>query len=377
MSESYTTVKHTSWLGNIMGSVVGAVFGVVLFLLAFPVIWFGEGRTDMAEVAARSVPASAAAVAPENEGQLVAITGQLEAAPLGDAQLLAPGAYLRLERVVEMFAWVEETRTERQDNLGGGSTERTTYTYERSWTSSPESGESFYQPSGHRNPPLPIEGATLTATGGQLGAFAVDLGAMGLPAVKELPLTPAMVVKNSPWRLAGGFLFQGKGGPESPQVGDVRISYRAVPAGAQVTAFGEQRGARLEPYRTRQGDELYRALEGGRAAAIEELRVEDTIIHWIFRIGSLLMLWLGLTLLFGPALAVLGVLPVLKQAGGCVVSLLTFVVALLLWAVVEAVAIIAHNPWLLLGTALLLAAIAFFFARRYRAAARARPASAV
>lgn len=366
MPESYTKVTHTSWLGNIMNSVVGAVFGVILFVVAFPVIWFGEGRTNMAEVAARSTPVSASAPAAANDGQLVAITGALTAEKVGDPQFIVPGPYLRLERVVEMYAWVEERRTERRDNAGGGSTERTTYTYERRWTSSPASGEGFHQPSGHRNPPLPVEGATLTAEGGRLEGFAVDLKAMSLPSARELKLTPAMV-QDSAWRLVNSFLFRGKGSPDSPQVGDVRISYHALPAGVNVTAFGEQHGARLDAYRTRQGDVLYRALEGDRAAAIDQLQVEDTIFDWIFRIGSLLMLWIGLTLLFGPLNAVLGILPVLKQAGGCVASLFSFAVAFVLWVVVEAIAIIAHNPWLLLGTVILLAAGGYFLAKRQRA----------
>jgi hypothetical protein len=375
MSESYTTVKHTSWLGNILNSVVGAFVGLLIFVLAFPLIWFGEGRTNMAEVAARSVPVSATAPEAANEGQLVAITGELEAEPLGDPQFLAPGAYLRLERVVEMFAWEEDSRTERQDNLGGGSTERTTYTYELRWTSSPESGESFHQSSGYRNPSMPVEEATFSAEGGQLGAFAVDLGSMGLPSASEVALAPAQVIKSRSWRLQGNYLFNGKGAPESPRHGDVRISYRAVPAGARVTAFGEQRGERLQAYHTEQGDELYRALDGGREEAIKQLQVEDTVIDWALRIGSLLMIWIGLMMLFGPANALLGVLPALKQAGGCLTSLLTFVVAFALWAVAELVAIIAHNPWLLLGTLVLLLAGGFFLARRFQPAARSQPAA--
>lgn len=375
MSDRYTTVKHTSWLGNIMNSVVGAVFGLLIFLLAFPVIWFGEGRTNMAEVAARSVPASAAAPAPANEGQLVAVSGALEAAALGDPQFLAPGPHLRLERVVEMFAWAEDSRTERRDNVGGGSTERTTYSYERRWTRSPASGESFHEPSGHRNPPLPVEEATLTAEGGRLGAFTVDLSAIGLPSARELPLTPAMLAADSSWRHAGNFLFKGKGAPDRPQLGDVRVSYRAVPAGAQVTAFGAQRGERLVPYSNERGDELYRALEGGREEAIKQLQVEDTMIDWALRIGSLLMIWVGLMLLLGPLNALLGVLPALKQAGGCLTSVLTFAVAFALWAAAELVAIIAHNPWLLLATVVLLVGGGVVLARRFGPAARPQPAA--
>jgi hypothetical protein len=370
VSNRFTTVKHTSWFGNITNSAVGAVFGVLIFLLAFPVIWIGEGRTNMAEVAATSVVASATNPSPADEGKLVAVTGVIEADPLGDGGLLVPGPYLRLERVAEMYAWVEERETERQDNVGGGSTERTTYSYELRWTSSPESGDDFYEPSGHRNPPMPVEGATLSAAGGQLGSFVVDLDAMGLPSAKALPLSAAMVERGSGYRLAGDYLFRGKGQPDSPRAGDVRISYRAVPAGGEVTAFGAQRGDELALYRTPKGDELYRALEGGREAAIEQLQVEDTIFDWIFRIGALLMLWVGLVMLLGPVGAVLGVLPALRQASGCLTSVVAFAVAFVIWAVAELVAIVAHNPWLLAGAVILLVGGAILLAGRFKPGAR-------
>jgi hypothetical protein len=373
MADSYTTVKRTSWLGNIIGSFVGAGAGVIVFLVALGLIWFGEGRTNMALVAQDSLPAPAERVDPANAGRLVSVTGTMGAAPLGDGKFLDPGPYLRLERRVEMYAWVEEKRTERQDEVGGGTTERTTYSYSTQWTASPESGEGFYRPSGHRNPSLPFSGSTLSADDGRIGAYAVNLVTLDMPSPQDLALTPAMVRPDDRWQLVDRFIFIGDGSLGNPALGDVRVSYLAVPAGLQATVFGEQRGAGIEMYRTPQGDELYRALPYDRAGAIKYLSNEDTFIDWIIRLGALLMLWVGLLLVLGPINALVGFLPALKQASGCLTALLAFVPAFIVWVVAEVIAIVAHNIWLLLGAVLLALAGAIFAGRRFLPA-RSEPA---
>ena len=50
MSDRFVTTTRTSWLGNIMNSFVGVLVGIILFVVAFPVLWFNEGRTNMATV---------------------------------------------------------------------------------------------------------------------------------------------------------------------------------------------------------------------------------------------------------------------------------------------------------------------------------------
>ena len=55
MADRFVTTTRTSWLGNIMNSFGGVLFGIILFVVAFPVLWFNEGRTNMATVAKASV----------------------------------------------------------------------------------------------------------------------------------------------------------------------------------------------------------------------------------------------------------------------------------------------------------------------------------
>ena len=77
MSDQFVKITRTSWLGNIMNSFVGVLVGVILFLVAFPVLWFNEGRTNMATVAQASVLVDGASVNAQTEGKQVAVAGTL------------------------------------------------------------------------------------------------------------------------------------------------------------------------------------------------------------------------------------------------------------------------------------------------------------
>lgn len=188
MSKVYTEVTRTSYLQNILNSLVGALIGLLLFFGAFFVIWWNEGRANIALVAAESMPVPASTINPANEGQFVAVTGELVAsAPIGDEPYLQPGNYLFLERKAEMFAWDEESRSETRDKLGGGSETVTEYRYEKKWTTSPDNSANFKDPEGHTNPPMAVEGREVEAPGATLGAFALDLKRLSLPGGTRYP----------------------------------------------------------------------------------------------------------------------------------------------------------------------------------------------
>jgi LPXTG-motif cell wall-anchored protein len=364
MSNVYREVAQTGYLRNILNSFVGALIGLLLFFGSFFVIWWNEGRTNMALVAAESIPATANTIDAANESKFVAITGDLVATePIGDAPYFKPGAYLQLDRKVEMFAWDEESRSETRDQVGGGSETVTEYTYEKKWTSSPENSANFKQPDGHDNPPLTIEGATVQAPSATLGAFGLDLSQLTLPGGTAVVLSSQNVLTDAA-KLDGSYLFIGQGTQSNPQIGDVRISYTALDSPAAVTVFGQQSGERLTPYLYEQSSTFFRALNGDRNAAIQALQTEHTVITWLLRGGGFLMIWIGLLLVVSPLGTVAGVLPILKQITGFISGIVTFLVALVIWGVVTLIAVVLHNIWLALAAALLVVALLFFFLRR-------------
>lgn len=357
--DSTTEVTHTGCLGNFFNSIVGAILGIVLFFGAFPLIWFGEGRTNLAQVAATSVIASSHQVDPANNAHLIAVTGAVEADAVGDPPYLNKGAYLRLERVAEMYAWVEHKHTSSQRTAGGGRRTETTYSYSKEWTSHPERSSSFHNAQGHQNPTMTLESRTVSGTNGQLDAYDLDLQHLDLPSMDELALSSAMIGNDTKARLSGNYLFMGTGSLNTPNIGDTRISYRALPTGTTLTVFGNQQNNQIIAYSNAKGDRLFRAFKGDRAAAIQQLQTEDTIMDWAFRIGALLMMWIGLSMGLGPINAAFGILPFMDQAAGCMIGVITFLVALPIWGVTVLIAVVAHNIWLLAAVIGLIIGIAF------------------
>ena len=178
----------------------------------------------MATVAKASVLVDGARVSAQTEGKQVAVAGTLASnEQLGDPPYLAEGAYVQLNRNVEMFAWVEHKSTETRNDTGGSSTTTTTYTYDKQWTSSPEDSQTFEHSQGHTNPPLPVQSATVVVSSASVGAYTIDPADITLPNARDINLDNEMVATSANRRLAGNYILLGRGSSDTPQLGDIRI----------------------------------------------------------------------------------------------------------------------------------------------------------
>lgn len=359
MPDQFTETSHRSWGQNILSSIGGALVGIILFVGSFAVLWINEGRADLSKIAEKSVAATT-----QSEGQLVYVTGPLTAAaPIGDSEYLKPGPYIKLDRVVEMYAWEEEEKETTQDKLGGGTEVTTTYNYTKTWTTSPDDATKFKYPDGHGNNALTIQGQALYASPASISGFGVDAKTMELPAAEAVILSQDAAITNGTTRLLGNVLYIGTGTPETPEVGDVRISFTAVRAGKTVTAFGKQDGSQLVPYLEGKTT-LYRALDGSRDEAISALKTEYTTVGWMVRFIGFFIMWIGLVMCFGPINAVLKVVPFMGSIGRGLTGIAMFLVALVLSAVTIVVAMIAHSVIALLITLVVVAGLIIVIVRK-------------
>jgi hypothetical protein len=132
---SYTETTTTSWFSRLKSGLIGLVLGP---LLVFGMIWllsWNEGRSvqtyrALAEGAGIVVSVDSGTADPANEGKLVHISGPVK--PDGTPEdpalgVVAEGA-AGLNRKVEMYQWVEDSKSETQKTLGGGEETVTTYT---------------------------------------------------------------------------------------------------------------------------------------------------------------------------------------------------------------------------------------------------------
>ncbi len=375
MSDSHSEVSYRGLGDNLVESIKGVLVGLVLFAASFPLLWWNEGRTDISTVAKK-----AAAMKPDGstkaagEGKLVAVTDALKPeGTLGDPDFLKPGNYVQLRRESEMYAWVEKVTKKEEKKVGGGTKETKTYTYDKQWTSRPEKSDDFRYPEGHDNPPLTVHGQSWSAPKATVGAYGFVPDDIQLPSSRPISLTSEIVLPGK-HKKNGDYLFLGRGTLEQPVLGDVRVSFKGIEGGRKVTAYGKQEGLTLIAYMHEGKDKLYRVVDGTHEEAIAALHGEHTTMTWILRLVGFLMMWFGLALVLGPIQAVLDILPFLGSTSRALTGIVLFPVALVLTGVTVLVAIVAHNPILLIGVIVLVVGGAAFMIQRKSAKKKAAAA---
>lgn len=329
-----------------MKSVGGVVFGFVLFIASFGVLYWNEGRYDLSLLAqtATDVSATTANTDSSLDGSLVSTTGTLVSdEKLGDDLFLVPGDYVAVQRKVEMYSWVEETNTQKKENLGGSETETTTYTYKQEWTEFPEDSSNFAQP-GYSNPQKTYESSEARVKNAKIGVYDLDVDSVDLPSFTPIDLTENTVTLTDDALLANKqYVFVGYGKITAPITGDLRISYSVVKSGVEVTAFAKMTGTKLSSYADADGNTLFRLFDGTRDEAITQLHSEFTLMTWILRAVGFLMMWIGMGMLFEPLSVLLSVLPIFSAISRVLFGIATFGIAVVLSLITIVVSMIAHN----------------------------------
>ena len=360
MPNTFTEKTSQSWFSRIGGSFGGAIAGIVMMLVAFPLLWWNEGRAvrttrGLTEGAGAVVSIAADSVDASREGALVHVSGLATTTDTPrDEQFGVAAPALTLVRSVEMFQWREEKKSEKRKKLGGGEETTTIYTYKTGWSGTAIDSAGFRHPDGHRNPGrFPWESKTIVADRVTLGAFALprDLVAtIGAPEPLRLDASGAgQTAAASGVRVVDGGFYRGSN-PDDPAVGDVRIRFEVVrPQVVSVVAV--QKGNSFEAYRTKAGTTIL-MLERGAVAAdtmFEAAESSNRVTAWILRAVGVFLMFLGLFLLFRPIAVVGSVVPMLGSlvAGG--IGFAAFFVALALSLVTISLAWLAYRPMLAIG----------------------------
>lgn len=358
MANMFTERTTISWGSKIRESFGSVLIGGFLFLAAFPLLFLNEGchvkeMKALAQGESEVIPVDPDTVDPANEGKLVHMIGEVETdAELRDPDFGVSWNAIKLERAVEMYQW-EESQETREVKRAGGSTEReSTYTYKENWSPRLMDSSKFKHPAEHENPvQMRFQSETWAASDVFLGAFMLSGSlidaideltevALGEPERAAIPADLA-----SETTLSGGEFYVGWD-PASPEIGDLRISYRKVSAPQTVSLYSAQRGNSFVPYVAQNGRTLERLQLGAHSAQEMFAVAKQTskFITWLVRFGGFLVMAIGLSLVFKPLVAMADVLPFLGNLIGGGVSLFAGVVAFGLSFITISVAWIFYRP---------------------------------
>lgn len=350
MTDRHVDVTTTGYGGRIIKSIKGVIVGLGLFVGSFGLLYWNEGRVDLSDIAKLATEMSSTTINTDStlNKKLISTTENIHSDQMiGDNFFLKPGNFIAVERKVEMYSWVEHSKTSSKKNTGGSETTETTYTYSKDWEENPKSSSEFKYSEGHENPQKSLDSYTKKVTTAQIGVYNFDAKSVSLPKFSKLPLNAQNIVLRNGAVLANdSYIFiknSADGTFRKPQIGDLRISYHVLHSGFEGTVFGKLRGSKIDPYFDQDGNKLYRLFMGTREQAIVNLHTEYKTEIWFYRLVGFLLMWFALQVLLRPISILLDFLPIFGALSRTIIGGMTFLVALLLTSVTIIIAMIAHS----------------------------------
>ena len=361
MLDRFTEVSNQSWGNRIGGSIAGVLFGILLFIAAFPVLWWNEGRAvdrylAISEGTASAISIDPAAVDPAHDGRIVHFSGEARSdEAVTDPEFEISKDALSLNRIVEMYQWVEDKDTKTRDKIGGGKETTTTYDYSKQWRQGRVNSSRFKHEAGHENPSMPMGSSRHSADNIHVGAF--SLGDLSSEIEGGDPLTldslpEALRAKGWELRDGGAYLSVGSG----LTIGDTRVRFEMIPY-SQVSVIAQQRGDQLVPFVASNGEEFAELRMG--VLNIDQMREaaesDNALKTWIIRGVGFAMMVIGMSLIMGPLTALAHVIPMLGSLVGGVTFVISLVVSVVGTSMTIAVAWLAY--WPLISVPLLVIAV--------------------
>ena len=366
---AFTEITTQSWGSRLMKSIKSVLVGLVLFVVSFPLLFWNEGRAvKTAKMLAMGASAVVSVVSdkvdPSKEGKLVHTSGTATTdETLSDDEFKVSAKAIKLTRDVEMYQW-KENKKEREEKQTGGSTKTiTTYEYEKTW-SSRALDSSDYRENGHDNPGMPFQGKSWVAKNVTLGAFKLTEAQVAkldktagydvdAKAVEGMDLKS--VAKTGTLYLAP----DRKPNPESPQIGDVKVSFTTVPPGPY-SLVAQQAGDSFVPFVDKDIGEDYGVLlvQDGTvtaAAMFQKAEADNAMMTWVLRVVGFAFMFIGLLMVFKPISAFGDVIPMVGSMLGAGLGLFAFFISAALSLLTVGVAWLFYRP--VLGVALLVLAI--------------------
>ncbi|MGA3398353.1 MAG: TMEM43 family protein [Acetobacteraceae bacterium] len=367
MSDQFTEVTTEGWGQRLGGSLIAALIGLVLVVVSIGLLYWNEGRAVTASRAlgrgaAAIVEVSATPVDASANGKLVHVSGMMQpTTPARDPVFGVTGdGVLRLSRTVEMYQWKEEASSHSQQSVGGSKTTETTYTYQHVWSAQPIVSTQFKVRDGHQNPPMELRSATFDGAEVKLGAYRVDPPLLNkLAAFAPLPVPAA---PPAGYQAAGDGFYRGQD-PNQPMIGDLRVTFGAIPAQTISVAAAQSDGV-LTAYRDANGYTIALAEPGVVTASglfHDEMRSEGRLT-WILRGVGFVAMLIGFVCISRPLTMLFAVLPFLESMVGAGAFLVALTLAVPITLLTIAIAWIAHRP--LIGGGLLVGAVAALFLLR-------------
>ena len=398
---AYTETTSTSYGQRLAGSAKGMIGGLLVFIIGTGLLWWNEGRTVRTAKAIGDAASHVESVADVSKVD-ASLNGKLiHASAFADTKdTLTDDLFgvreqaIKLDRKVEYYQWVEHSQRKKRDKVGGGEETITTYTYEQEWVKKPVNSSNFKE-SRYRNANRvlsQVEERNEMAQHVTFGAYTLPesfVTSISGSEPVEVRMTeeqrftwderlhmlrPKVNTETSLVHTSANTVYLGLS-PNSPQVGDVRVTFTKVPP-ADISLIAQVDGSTFKAYRAKNGQSFSR-LQMGTVSADEmilQARSENNLWAWVLRVIGILLVVGGLKGMFGLLPMLFKVLPFLGSIVDAGVGLVSWILGLAWSFIIIAIAWLVFRP--IIGISLLVLAIAgiVFLKRRGKKNEEKQPA---
>lgn len=398
---AYTETTSTSYGQRLAGSAKGMIGGLLMFIIGTCLLWWNEGRTVRTAKAIGDAASHVESVADVSRvdaslnGKLIHASAFADTKDtLTDDMFGVRELAIRLDRKVEYYQWVENAQTKEREKIGGGKETTTTYTYEKKWVDKPVNSAEFKDPQYQSaNKVLSeVEERNEMAQHVTFGAYTLpELFVASISGSEPVEvrmteeqrftwnerlhmLRPKVNTETSLVHTNANTVYLGLS-PNSPQVGDVRVTFTKVPP-ADISLIAQVDGSTFKAYRAKNGQSFSRVQMGtvGVDEMIEQARSENNMLTWVLRLVGVLLIVIGLKGMFGLLPMLFKVLPFLGSIVDAGVGLVSWILGLAWSFIIIAIAWLVFRP--IIGISLLVLAIAgiVFLKRRGKKNEEKQPA---
>lgn len=378
---AYTETTSTSYGKRLGDSLKGIITGFVLFIVGTVVLFWNEGnfvKTKKAIDEGQSVvvPVSDVnSVNPELNGKFIHASALADTRDtLTDDLFGVKELAVALDRKVEYYQWVEKSKTETKDKIGGGQEQKTTYTYQQEWTSNPVNSNNFKdaQYQGKNTVLAHVESRQAQAENVSFGAYKLPefiISSIGGNSPVNMALSPekkqeweASILKNMGkpqsattdsthakqelFHVQGHVAYLGQSS-SNPQIGDVRVTIvKTEPA--TISILAKVNGNTFEPYYAENGKNVSQVAQGTVSAdnMFAGAHSSNSTWTWILRLVGVVVVIAGLRSMFYIVEMVFKVLPFLANIVGAGVGLVVTIVGFAWALLIIAIAWMFYRPFI-------------------------------
>ena len=353
-NDNFTEVTTQGWFSRIGGAIKGIFFGLILFIVAFPVLIWNEGRAvdrikTLEEGSGAVVHIESDAINSVNNQKLVHLTGEaITDEVLEDSAFNVKANAIKLKREVQTYQWKETVKTNTEKQLGGSEKTTKEYSYSKVWSKRLINSNNFKKPEYQNPSSAPFKSLTLIAKEITFGAFDFPASlAQQMSNYQRLELDSINSSKN---RRNGSILSYGGGyyagdDPTNPNIGDQQIHFEFVKP-STISIVAQQTNNTFQSYSTTGGGQILLLAYGvvSQQNMFQTALESNAVFTWLLRILSLIMMTIGIGMILKPLSVLADVLPFLGNVVEAGTGLIAFLIALVLTVITIAIAWLVFRP---------------------------------